>query len=157
MTWGGNRPSNYSFLHLSLLSRPTIAHTLEIQAIESWWNPSTTMASIQVMQPSLCSNDCSWLNIGSDTEGLAIIGISIMQSIHNAASCMMRLICKSKWIKHCFNMGFSLMEAILDNQGIMRWIFGSVTLLDKVSMMWKSRRLNWMSKHDKDMGSPWTE
>lgn len=74
------------------------------------------MASIQVMQPSPCSSDCSWLNIGSDTEGLAIIGISIMQSIHNAASCMMRPICKSRWIKHCFNMGFSSMEAISDSQ-----------------------------------------
>lgn len=27
MTWGGNRPSNYSFLHLSLLSRPAASLT----------------------------------------------------------------------------------------------------------------------------------
>lgn len=96
-TGGGNRLSNYSFLHLSLLSRPTIAHTLEIQPIESWWNPSTTIASILVMQPLLCSSDCSWLNARSDTERLTIIGISIMQSIYNVASCMKQPICKNKW------------------------------------------------------------
>lgn len=148
MTWGGNKPSNYSFLHLSILSRPTIAHTLEIQAIESWWNPSTTMASILVMQPSLCSSDCSWLNIGSDTEGLAITGNSISsQYTMRQAVWSNRYVRRSGlntafiWVPH-WRMQYQLIRLckVLRTEYFSELWQGY--FFNRVSIMWKFRTLN---------------
>ena len=94
--------------------------------------PGTTIASILVRQSPPRPRDCSRLKIGADTEGLAIIGISIMQSIDEVTSCMKGPICKRRWIIHCFHMGPQLMEVIWVNQ------VSEVLCPESVSELWMS-------------------
>lgn len=64
-----------------------------------------------------------------------------MQSIYNAASGMKRPICKDKWIKHCFHMGFSLMEVISVNRVC------KVLCIESLSELWHCHYIR-QSKHN---------